>query len=102
MSQGSAHQPPQRWVLAAESALRWRQFDGEWVLYDLGSGNTSRLDPWPAAVLGLIESGCCSREDLLAELAAEVVTEDAAGLAALTDDALQRLTELGLVQTPAA
>jgi PqqD family protein of HPr-rel-A system len=46
-----------RWGLTPQSVLHWLCFDGDWVIYDSGSGDTHALDAWMALVLDHVESG---------------------------------------------
>jgi PqqD family protein of HPr-rel-A system len=90
------------WSVVDASALRWRQFDPEWVVYDSASGDTSCLDAWSAAVLGMLEARPATPRDLLDQLIADGVIDRSQASTALLDGALQALHQLGLVQTSAA
>ena len=82
--------------------LRWREFDGEWVVYDAGSGQTHHLDAFSATVLTLIESAPLSEGQLLATLAEHLGAADPGPLPATLSSILQQLEALGLIELVAA
>ena len=43
-------------LYAVSEELRWREFDGEWVVFMTTPATVCRLDPLSAAVLGVIET----------------------------------------------
>ncbi len=78
--------------------LHWRDFDGDWVLFEALSGQTHQLDAVTAAVLMCFESGASlSRPDLLATLAIDFGITMPATEAAPIWAVLDQLAALGLV-----
>jgi PqqD family protein of HPr-rel-A system len=86
------------WQLNGSTRLRWREFDGEWLVYDTGSGQTHVLDALGATVLDLIESGPQDSDQLIATLAQHMSAPDHASLACAVSAILQQLQALSLVE----
>ena len=87
---------PPRWRVAADASFRWRQWDGEYVLYHDNSGDTHRLHAVGARVLELLGSRTMSAPDLLHQLVAENGGDADPELASELDQLLVRLHDLGL------
>jgi PqqD family protein of HPr-rel-A system len=85
-------------ALNAATRLKWRHWDGQWVVYDVGSGQTHQFDALSAAVLGLIESGPHTRERLIETLAQQLETSALAVLSAAVDTILVQLDTLSLIE----
>lgn len=81
--------------------LHWRQFDGDWVVFEVLSGQTHQIDKVTAAVLMSFEAGkALSFTELLVVLAREFkIIVDDAGAAPIVS-VLDRLSALGLIQPP--
>ena len=43
------------WQINALVTLHWRDWNGEWVVFDVGSGQTHQMDTLTATVLMLLE-----------------------------------------------
>lgn len=79
-------------------ALRWQEFDGNWVVFCTVTGALLAPDALTGAVLSLLESGPATAADLLQAVA------DATGLTASQDMAdgmavlLAELQRIGMVE----
>ena len=87
-----------RWRLAGLSALHWQHFDGDWVIYDDGSGQTIATDPVMAATLMALEGGCSTLADIEAQVRSDLQSALGDELAAQLGDGLEFLVQLGLVE----
>jgi len=52
------------WQINALVTLHWRDWNGEWVAFDVGSGQTHQMDTLTATVLMLLETAPASQFDL--------------------------------------
>lgn len=86
-----------RWRLAGLTALHWQHFDGDWVIYDDGSGQTIAADPVMAATLMALEGGCSTLADIEAQVGRDLPAARGDELAAQLTDGLDFLVQLGLV-----
>ena len=79
--------------------LHWRQLDGDWLIFEVLSGQTHQIDKVTAAVLMSFEAGeALSFAELLLVLGDEFsVIVDGAGAAPIAS-VLDRLSALGLIQ----
>jgi PqqD family protein of HPr-rel-A system len=87
------------WRLGKLTSLHWRRWDDEWVVFDVASGQTHRLDLFTAVTLLTLEEAPRDRVGLAAALAADLELESNDALAAALDTALQRLQTVGLVES---
>ncbi len=80
-----------RFILAGP--LRWREFDGEWVVFSTATGALRHLDTLTAAVLATVEEAPAPAATVAQQISAatEVALTDEmmSGIVALLDD-LQR------------
>ena len=84
-----------RWTLHPLASLHWRQFEGDWLVYDDLSGDTHMMDTLGAAVLTCLEPRVpLAMTDLLAQLHTDFAIE--ADAARVTPIVLQ-LRALGLL-----
>jgi len=74
--------------------LLWKSWDGEFVVYNSGSGDTHLLDPLTAEVLKNIQQGPIAP----AELAAKLFVSDNESLDAYLSAVLRKLEELELIE----
>lgn len=75
--------------------FRWRQIDGEWLVYEDLSGATHLIDPVSAAVLTCFETGVeLSMAELLSLLSADLALSIPSDQAAV---AVQQFLALGLL-----
>ena len=81
--------------------LHWRQLDGDWLIFEVLSGQTHQIDKVTAAVLMCFEaSTALSFAELLLVLAHEFgITVDDAGAPPIAS-VLDRLAALGLITPP--
>jgi PqqD family protein of HPr-rel-A system len=91
-----------RWTFNALTALHWQHFEGEWVIFDEGSGQTFVLDVVIAAALMAVESGCRSDAEITQQVLADVPLGDASGLAERLAQGLEFLAQLGLLEEECA
>ncbi|MFG6442341.1 HPr-rel-A system PqqD family peptide chaperone [Roseateles sp. LKC17W] len=87
------------WRLGGLTALRWRHLDGDWVIYDTGSGQTLAVDALMAAALMALESGCSGLADIEAQVCADLGVAADAGLRTQLQDGLAFFEQLGLVES---
>jgi PqqD family protein of HPr-rel-A system len=89
------------WKLGADGRIAWRQWDGDYVVFNPASGDTHLLDIASGEVLVALRGGRASTEELAAHLAdlLEIGTGDT--VTSATEHILATLTRLGLVD-PAA
>jgi len=52
------------WQINALVALHWRDWNGEWVAFDVGSGQTHQMDTLTATILMLLETAPASQFEL--------------------------------------
>lgn len=74
--------------------LRWREFDGQWVVMALPGGDLHQLDAVAAAVLGLIEAAPSSHQTLLSALNHASASAEASAPGAAPDQADSAVDEL--------
>ena len=86
------------WRLNPRSALHYRCWGNEWVVFDVGSGQTHEMDTVSAVCLMHCENGWIS----LPEIAHGVTMDlDLSGTGSLTDrlqTALNQFTSVGLLE----
>ena len=95
--------PVSLWRVPHSSALRWREWDGEFVVYHEPSGDTHRLNALAARVLHLLIAEGLSQATLTARLlrsdsAQTPELRDCVEPTAVVADLLNRLAELGLIE----
>lgn len=80
------------------SVLHWRQWDSEWVVFDVASGNTHQMDELIACTLLCLEDGALQDEALICEVAAATSSSEEV-IRPAVQGAIAQLTRLGLVVT---
>jgi PqqD family protein of HPr-rel-A system len=90
--------PSGKWRLDRRAELHWRHFDGEWVVFEAGSGDTHQLDPLAAAVLMCLESEAQDINELAEIIASELGMPLSADLTARMGQLIEQFTTLGLVE----
>ena len=78
--------------------LQWRQLDGEWLVFDSGSGDTHHFDLISAAVLMCFEAGAQDLTSLCAALASELQLSNGEDLSGRIEALLEQLLRLGLIE----
>jgi len=86
------------WRVPARQELRWRAWDGEYLVYHADSGDTHRLNAVGAAVLRVIARGAVGTAELVDRVASEIQLE-ADSLYEPIDDLLARFEDLGLIES---
>ncbi len=90
------------WRLGGRTSLHWQYFDGDWVIYDDGSGQTIAADPIMAASLMALESGCSTLAEIEAQVRQDLQSELGEDLSGQLATGLEFLSQLGLVEAVAA
>lgn len=86
------------WRLGGLASLHWQYFDGDWVIYDDGSGQTLVADPVMAAAMMALESGCSSSVDIEAQVRHDLPANLIDDLSSRLADGLTFLHQIGLVE----
>lgn len=89
------------WYLNGLASLHWRRWDSEWVVFDVGSGQTHQMDTLTAATLMMIESGIVDSSGLLSAVAEELLLPNDSELLIAVTDVLEKLTMVGLIESNA-
>ena len=90
------------WSLnALASSLHWRRWHDEWVVFDVGSGQTHQMDTLTAATLMMFESGPSDIPRLASQLADELSLPNNPELSTALTGIVERLVAAGLME-PAA
>lgn len=85
------------WRFSGLASLHWKHFDGDWVIYDEGSGQTLAADPLLAATLMALESGCGTFAEIEGQVLQDLQSNPSAELTTQLADGLMFLQQLGLV-----
>jgi PqqD family protein of HPr-rel-A system len=88
----------QLWRLDSLAELHWRQLDGEWLVFDSGSGDTHRFDVISASVLICFEAGVHDVTGLCEVLAEELQLSKSEDLSGRIEGLLEQLLRLGLIE----
>lgn len=91
-----------QWRLGGLTVLHWQHLDGDWAVYDDGSGLTMAVDPVVAAALMALESGCTTPETIEAQVRADLQAGADPDLGPQIAEGLAFLAELGLVEAAPA
>jgi len=87
------------WSLLSGTALHWRRWGEETVVYNAASGDTHLLGVPEAVVLGRLEAQACNVPELVGHLAQALgLDADDDELYFYVDDLLTRLEGLALVE----
>jgi PqqD family protein of HPr-rel-A system len=84
-------------TLHVPEPLRWREFDGSWVVYQTRSGAIAHLDHLSATVLSLLEVEPLTLADLAAQLAAETALTSPDELSVAVEGAAESLRRAGFI-----
>ena len=88
----------QQWRLDSLVELHWRQLDGEWLVFDSGSGDTHHFDVISAAVLICLEAGAEDPSSLCEVLAEELQLSKSEELSGRIEGLLEQLLRLRLIE----
>ena len=91
-------QASREWRILAKSPLRWRCWEGDYLVYDPLSGHTHKLDLVTGTVLESIAAGSHRAADICALVADFLEVGDAGCVASNVGRILNRLEEIGLVE----
>lgn len=86
------------WKLGADGGIAWRQWDGDYVVFDPASGNTHLLDIASGEVLVALRDGDASTERLGARLAELLQVGPDETVTSAVQHILETLSGLGLVE----
>lgn len=90
------------WAFNPLAALHWQHFDGEWVIFDEGSGQTFVLDALMAAALMALESGCRTEAEISQQMRVDLPSSGTEALAEQLVQGMEFLAQLGLVEEASA
>lgn len=79
-------------------SLHWRRWDDEFVVFDVGSGQTHQLSPVTAATLMMLETASGDLAELSARVAGELLIAQDVQLTNAVSDALNGLQTVGLIE----
>ncbi|MBK1642074.1 hypothetical protein CKO12_09340 [Chromatium okenii] len=86
------------WQLHSQGALHWEQWEDQFALYQVASGETHFLNAFGAAILQQLIAAPQSLDAICAHLAIEFDCMPDAELCAQVSALLTRFDELGLIQ----
>lgn len=86
------------WRLTGLAVLHWLYLDGDWVVYDEGSGQTLALDSVTAGSLMALEGGCSQLADIAAQVRSDLHCDDAALPTDQIAEGLAFLDQIGLIE----
>lgn len=86
------------WKICGDADLAWRQWDGDYVVFDPASGNTHLLDIASGEVLMTLLDGPASAERIAARVADLLEVGQDEPLGAAVAGILESLDELGLIE----
>ena len=92
------HTQNARWKVNSEFPLQWQVWDGEFVVYNTGSGDTHLLDTSAAEVLQSLERGSADLSELVAMVAASLEIEPDSKFSDYLEQLLSDLHKLSLIQ----
>lgn len=86
------------WHLNALASLHSREWDGEWVVFDAGSGETHQMDTLTAVTLMALQATRMELPELLSRVADELCVPNGRDLADAVIVVLEQLTTAGLIE----
>lgn len=84
--------------MGSDQDLSWRQWDGDYVVFNPASGDTHVLDIATGEVLMRLAAGPASIEEIADRLAAFLDVDKDSGLAEAATEMVRKLDELGLIE----
>lgn len=87
------------WQFNALVALHWREWDGEWVAFDVGSGQTHQMDTLTATALMLLEAAAASMAELAIQTAEVLSIPNDLALSTALSGVLDGLCAAGLIES---
>lgn len=88
----------ERWRLANRSALSWREWDGEIVVYNGASGDIHRLDALSAEAFEVLLEHTVSLDEFARQVANSLGVEENADLHSAVATIVQQFHEHGLIE----
>ena len=79
-------------------ALHWRRWDDEFVVFDVGSGQTHQLAPYTAATLLMLELNSHNIVELTSRVSIELDVSDDKNIADAVAEAVHDLQIVGLIE----
>ena len=80
------------------ASLKWRCWNDEWAVFDVGSGQTHQMDTLTAATLMIVEAAPASTPELLLQVAGDFLIPSDSILSDLLSVILTRLETTGLIE----
>jgi len=80
------------------ASLRWRRWNDEWVVFDIGSGQTHQMDTLTAATLMIVEAAPARMSDLLSKISEDFSVPSDSMLSNVLSSILTRLEITGLIE----
>ncbi len=87
-----------RWQVTEGSQLSWREWDGEYVVFDYASASTHLLDGVAVEILDALGAAPSDSSSLVQLIAAKLEIEADAGLRRRIQETLHDVHEAGLVE----
>ena len=86
------------WQLNGLAELHWRQWNDEWVSFDMGSGQTHQMDSLTAVTLILLEEASATQRELELKVSKELQVPSSKELTCALGGVLERLATTGLIE----
>ena len=87
------------WQINALVTLHWRDWNGEWVVFDVGSGQTHQMDTLTATVLMLLEVAPAIEFELATLTADALSLPNDHALSSALSGILEGLRAAGLIES---
>jgi PqqD family protein of HPr-rel-A system len=87
------------WQINALVTLHWRDWNGEWVVFDVGSGQTHQMDTLTATVLMLLETAPASQFELASLTADALAIPNDHSFSSALSGILDGLRAAGLIES---
>jgi len=87
------------WHLNTLASLHWRRWDDEWVVFDVGSGQTHQMDTLTAVTLMVVDGTPVPLAELGSRVAAELLIPSSQELFDALNGILHRLVTAGLLES---
>jgi PqqD family protein of HPr-rel-A system len=98
MTTSSTPSTERSWRVIAAEALRWRCWEGDYVVFNPLSGHTHFLDIVSGQILTQLMPGRCTGSAIRSSVSQFLEVADDDKLAATVDEILIRLEDMGLVE----
>lgn len=80
------------------ASLKWRCWNDEWAVFDVGSGQTHQMDTLTAATLMIVEAAPANTDDLLSQISEDFLLPNDRALSDVLSVILARLGDTGLIE----